>query len=85
MLRDFASASALIPEGVEVGEHRVVLRGLNPQGKLFELTYGVVLRSPNDGAPGVDQFVFLLLALALIGGLILPRRLVAGRRRQSEK
>ena len=78
-----SSAVAPLPAGIGEGVHRLLLRGTDTDGRAFDMTLGVLVRSSDGGTSGIERLVYVMLALALIGGLVLPGRLVMGRRRRS--
>jgi hypothetical protein len=72
-----------IPNKLEVGNHRIVLRGTTPTGDPATLAIGVVSSKPVTTNKTKTILIVVPITLALFGGLILPAISWNRRRRRS--
>lgn len=70
-----------IPKQIDVGMHRVVLRGENAQGKKIEVAFGMYVGAKSQTSTAAKVLIAIPIALAILAGLLLPTAL---RRRRKE-
>ena len=71
-----------LPEGIEAGDHRVVLKGANNKSEDVVIGIGIGLGAVDNGTNWARLLIAIPVALAVIFGLIIPTTLK--RRRQEE-
>ena len=74
------SGTFALPEGLEVGDHRVVLSGENPNGEKATIGLGLSYGTVESGSSITRVLIAIPIALAILFGLFLPA--VTRRRRK---
>jgi hypothetical protein len=72
-----------IPQQIESGMHRVVLRGENAQGKKIEVAFGMYVGAKSQTSTAARVLIAIPIAMAILVGLLLPTALRRRRRADS--
>lgn len=69
-----------IPQQIDSGMHRVVLRGENVQGKKIEVAFGMYVGAKSQTSTAARVLIAIPIAMAILAGLLLPTALRRRRR-----
>lgn len=67
-----ASTSFDVPADLENGEHRLVLKSKSKLGEDTVIAIGLIAGAEDTGASGVSIVVGIVIALAVLAGLLIP-------------